>query len=568
MALHIIRNKFKIYKGEKSAEPKFRVELSKILLEKFGRGPHTQEEIQEILRCCLDFHIEKFREICMGETSYFFYQNVLMFHEEAVELAVKEKGKTHSNIITGEYLAVYRRILKFNLETGCEVKMKIVQPQKKDRERIERLLDDLLFLGDMILMSVSIYAEQGMIEDVGEIYFDKNDLYVFTRRHHYNTIFDYINEELGHAVEKMIIDEDGFEDLAKALKSCIGVSYHDAGSVVAAINEQLHFTGGFGWESLPTSLETYHGVPYEKGELFFKGLTLSRDNKMSLLDLACKPNNLRRYLYRPIIIWNINDNDFAFCGPHAWTETIIQFTTNALPWGKGPEEWMGNKCFRDFVNRKEDAHDKWLDDAVELQLKESNVYYDRNVTGLHTNAGYVNIDVKGLGEIDFIIIAHDVKKIFITDCKHLMSRYDAANQKNDFNAFTKGSKKTKSYNQTMTAKLEWFNVNKNILEEHFAIKNKLGKLPLTEYRIEGMFIINTPTLYMYNADYRIYTLNQVSAVLNGTYQDQTFVVHSEDENSTSLMHIKYPYFKKPKLLTIDPFDDDSDEQDQSGATEQ
>jgi hypothetical protein len=59
MAVHTIRGKYKVYKGEKSAEPKFRIELSKLLIEKFGKGPHLQDEIQKIIQFCLDFHIKQ-----------------------------------------------------------------------------------------------------------------------------------------------------------------------------------------------------------------------------------------------------------------------------------------------------------------------------------------------------------------------------------------------------------------------------------------------------------------------------------------------------------------------------
>jgi hypothetical protein len=277
---------------------------------------------------------------------------------------------------------------------------------------------------------------------------------------------------------------------------------------------------------------------------------------MSLLDLACKPNNLMRYLYRPIIVWNVNGKEYAIIGSNAWSETMIQFTTNALPWGKGPLEWMKNECFKSYVHRKEDEHDKWLDDAVEDILKANNCYYERNVTKLRDNKGYTNIDVKGLGEVDFIIIAHDIKKVLIVDCKHLMSRYDAANQKNDFNAFTKGSKKTKSYNQTMQNKAAWFSDNLTLLNSHFEIKYGLDNLSLDGFNCEGIFVINTPTLYMYNSDYRIYVLNDLAAVLNGTYTDTTFMVHIDDEQSTKLIQVPYPYFRKPNLLTIDPFGDE------------
>jgi hypothetical protein len=403
MALYIIQNKFKVYRGEKSAEPKFRRELSGSLIEKFGKGPFTQDEITEAIKFCLDYYIGKFKNICLNETTFYFYQSVLMFHEEATELAVLHKSKSDNPNVTEEYLASYRRILKFILETGCDVQMKVVKPTSSDRSRIERMLDDLLFLGEMILMCVSIYAEQGMIEDVGELTFDKNNLYVFSRRHHYNSIFDHILEKWGYNMEKVIVDDIGMNGFFTAIEQCLNVKYQDAGGVVGAVHQEIAYAEGVLWDNLPQNLELLFGVPYETGHLFYQGLTLTRDNKMSLLNLACKPYNLNRYLYRPIIVWNINDQDYAIIGPNAWSETMIQFVTNAIPWGKGPEEWMKNRCFKNYVHRKEDEHDKWLDDAVLEVLKTSNCNYDRNVKKLRGNNGYINIDVPGLGEIDFIV---------------------------------------------------------------------------------------------------------------------------------------------------------------------
>ncbi len=556
MPLYVFRKKFKVYKGEKTAEPKFRKELSSLLIAKFGRKDYSQEEISEIVRYCLAFFIEKFVGICKAEQSFFFYQSVLMFHEDATELAVLHQGKSDNLHVTAEYLAIYRRILKFILETACDVQIKTVKPTKSDVPRIQIILDDLLFLGDMILMCVSMYAEQGMIEDVGELTFDKNDLYVFSRRHHYNFIFEHINDTWGHNVEKIVIDDEGIQDMFAAMESCLGIKYQDAGGVIAAIHQEIHFTEGVLWENLPQNLERLFQTSYADAELFYKGLTLTKHNKMSLLDLACKPNNLKRYLFRPIIVWNVNGKEFAIIGPNAWTETMIQFATNALPWGKGPEEWMSNSCFKTYVHRKEDEHDKWLDDAVENIVKGNNCLYERNVTQLKGGKGFVNIDVKGLGEIDFIVIASDVNKIFIVDCKHLMSRYDAANQKNDYNAFTKGSKKTKSYNQTMLNKVSWFNDNLHLLESHFRAKYHLKQVDFSNFSLEGIFIVNTPTLYMYNSEFRIYVLNDLPHVLEGNYQDTTFFVNIEENEVSKIIKVSYPYFRKPELIDLDPFQDE------------
>lgn len=558
MALYTVKEKFKVYKGEKSAEPKYRKELSGLIIKDFGKGPFSQEEITSIIRFCLNYYIEKFTAICHQESTFYFYQSVLHFHEDATELAVLNRGVTNHSIITGEYLAFYRRVLKFILELGCEVNMRIVVPTKADRPRLEKVLDDLLFLGDMILMCVSIYAEQSMVEDVGELEFDKDDLYVFSRRHHYNFIFDHISNTWGHNVEKVVIDDNGIDDLFNAMQRCLNVNYKDAGHIIASIHQEIHFSEGVLWENLPQNLSRLFGTPYADCEVFFKGLTLSKDNKMSLLNLACKPYNLKRYLYRPIIVWNINGKDFAVIGPNAWAETMIQFTTNAIPWGKGPEEWMQNQCFERYVHDKEDQHDKWFDDAVEDILKTTHCYYDRNVIKLVNKTGFINVDIPGLGEVDFIIIAPHLKKILIVDCKHLMSRYDSANQKNDYNAFTKGSKKTKSYNETMKAKVKWFSDNMDLIREHFLIKGNLALLDISGYSCEGVFFINTPTLYMYNADFRIYVLGSVKKLIDGNYQDTEFLFHIESEDSVQLIKVPYPYLKKPKLFNIDLFDDDEE----------
>lgn len=544
MPLIITRNNLKVYIGDNTAEKKFRAELSVLLKSTFGIELYTQLQIKEILKVSLNYYIQEFTRICHNETAYYFYQSVLMFHEDAVEIAVKHSENEFSDVIPEGYLPTYRRILKFIIELACEVPMEIIAPTANDRQRIEKILDDLLFLGDMILTCVSLYSEQSMIEDVAEVNFDKNGLYVFSRRHHYNHVFDYISELYGYFIEKSAGDENGIQDLFKAFEDCFGIKYKDIGHIIGSIHDQNKSEyEGFNWDALPSNLERLFGVPYSVGELFFKGLTLDKHSKMSLLDLSCKPYNINRYLYKPIIIWNVNGKDFAFLGKNVWTESMIQFATNAIPWAKVPKEWVENRCFKKYVHKKEDQHDKWLDDEVENILMKENCLYSRNIRKLRTPNGYENFDTKGLGEVDFIIVSHDTRKILIVDCKHLQSRYDPVNQRNDFNAFTIGPKKGKSYNETMSNKVKWFTSNQNLLQYHF-------DCDISRYSVEGIFIVNTPTLYMFNSEYRIYTVNQLASVLKGTFKDRTFIIHQQGEDGLKLLKINYPYFQKPKYLEI------------------
>lgn len=561
MEVYKVKNQYLIFKGDNSSEERFRKELSEKILFKFGKPNYSAEKITEILNFSLDYFIENFQKICLNETSVRFYQQIFRSHEQATEVVYKFSNESSSQEIDFKYIAIYRRVLKFILETGCDVSMH--NNEKMDgafKKRFEKKLNDLLYLGEMIFTCVSLYAEQTMIEDVADISFDEDDLFVFSRRHHYNFIFEHMNKEFGPQLSKTVVDDRdlaGFTDLKQALDDCFKINYGNVGHLIASIHEMNRSQGGdvvgVGWETLPLNLTQAYGVEKQIAEQFFRGLTLDRNNKMSLLDLACKPYKLNRYIYKPIIIWNIDGNDYALFGKNAWAETFIQLSSNAIPWGKAPEAWMRNKCFKKYVHRKEDDHDKWLDDAVEKIISENDIFYDRNVKVIRHNSGKTNIDVENLGEIDFIIASKETQKLYIADCKHLLGRYDIANQRNDYNVFTGGKK---PYNETLERKVKWFNDNLSLVNQHLQLKYKNEKIDISGYSVEGIFIINTPTFYMYNSVYRIYDISQIQNVFLGKHIDPTFSVVIDEEDQTKFLNIDYPYFTKPKYVSYDPFKED------------
>ena len=553
MPVHIVRDKYYIYKPSTVVDKKFRTELSKSIVDKFGKGPFLDQKIvREIVVTSRDYYLIKFKEICSKESSLTFYQNALWLHEQATELAFLHDDQDISPEISREYFAQYRRILKFILEMGCDVQM--CSGEKTGQlfnDRIDPILDELLFIGEMIMECVSIYAEQAMIDDVTNVIFDEQGIFYFKRKHQYDLIFGYIIKELGAYFTKTVVDAEGVNHLKTALLNCFGIKYAEAVHLIAAIHkENGGKISGVEWEAFPINMENNFGVSYEIADSFFRGLRLDKNNKMDLLDLACKPYNLNRYLYRPIIIWTVDGTDYAFLGKKSWEESIIQYVTNAIPWGKAPNEWIQNDCFKKYVHSKEDEHDKWLENEVEERLQHKTLLYQRNVTYLNSLNGNIKIDVAGLGEVDFIIVASKLKKIFIADCKHLHSRYDIVNQKNDYNAFTISSNKKKSYNQTMTNKLAWFRLNKDLVLDHFKIISNDFNISFDDYLFEGIFVVNTPTFYMFNADYRIYTISQIEEVLLGNYSEPIFNIKIRNDGYDDMLIVKYPYFKKPIYLTF------------------
>ena len=559
MGLATVKDKYAVYFYD-FTDTKFRKELSAQLLDRYGPGPFDEATIHKLLSFGLDYSVKRFEDICHNEKSLCFYQNALWLHEHATELVHRHSGKENfSENITRAYIAQYRRSLKYILEVGCEVEINS-KPLNKEEffQIVPPTLNSCLLLGEMMRTFSDLYAEQSMIEDAINIHF-VDGMYVIERNHHYDFVFEQIKKDFGGSLTKTVYDEKGLTDLHAALEECLEIKYQNVSHLIAAIHEEMKDKGGemapFGWETLVANMKQMFGTPENISDRFFKGLTLTRVNKMPLKELVLKPYKLNRYIYKCILTWRVDGQEHVVIGKSSWAETIIQFATNAIPWGKAPEEWMSVKCFKDYVHRKEDEHDKWLDDAVETIITNLQLKFDRNVTSLRGINGIVRIDRPEVGEMDFLVITPEI--FYVVDCKHLSSRYDIVNQKNDFNLFTKGSKNMKPYNQSLKNKVEWIENNMDTVQHHFQRKYKTDKIDLKNRKVEGVFVLNTPTLYMYNSDYRIYTVAQLEAVLTGKHIDPTFRVIIETKDEIKTINVSYPYLKKPEFIRID-FGEDED----------
>lgn len=115
-------------------------------------------------------------------------------------------------------------------------------------------------------------------------------------------------------------------------------------------------------------------------------------------------------------------------------------------------------------------------------------------------------------------------------------------QKNDYSNFTKGKKG--GYNQQLKGKVDWINNNRAILAQHVNTTNGVT-IDFSDYEIEGVFVINTPTFYMFNSEYRLYTIDVIDQIIAGELEDPSFTFIDTDEDHPKEVTISYPYFKKP-----------------------
>ncbi len=558
MNIFKVANEFTILRGNKTVEPKFRTVLSKLIVEKYGRSYYDQDTVTDILYFCRNYYIAEFEKICNEQLSYSFYKTILWLHEEATHLRSTEHFENLPDGIDKSYIGEYRRILKMILEQGCYVRMLSIK-QDDFAERTNSILNDLLFLGSMIICCAESIAEQRMIEDCIDIYFDENDLYKFGRRHHYEIVFEYLADKHEEDSPEYIIDENGNIDFKKSIKENFNLDYDKFWETIFLLTIHFKLEPGqpisFKKDGFLIDIQNHIECSSQDLENFLSGLILDKHNKMSLTELIEKPSSLERYLSRPFLSWNINNKEYLVFGLYSLDETQNHLYLNAIPWGKAPTEWMNVGDFKKYMNKKEKDHDKWLDDKVEENIKATGLLYERSVKKLITKQKVYPLEIKNLGEIDFIIISPNTKKVFVADCKHLLGRYDMTNQKNDYYNFTDDSKHP-SYNTRMSFKINWLTENKNILQEHFQLKNSDFSISLDTYKIEGIFFINSSTFYMYNSDLRIYTYNQVADVITGKHVDPTFSYYVDEGDKEIFYSVRYPYFRKPKIIYYEDEDDD------------
>jgi len=568
MRIFTINDTIVVLRGEKTAEPKFRRAISARLIQQFGMGPYSPAIQKEVFTYCQQYFIEEFEKTCDQETSLTFYREIFFLHEQATDLRRSEHYHQLPDGIDKQYISIYRRVLKMILEKGCDIDMQRGEQRDSDFiRRIQPVLNDLLFLGQMIYHFTESYAEYSMVEGISQLTFDEHDLYQLVREPYLDHVFHHISRDLERRGEEYVIDPTGSEDFKAAVQAAFGFDYDKIGLLIAALYDKFEREPpDCIIADKPNFLLDAANICEGSREalaLFFSGLILNRGNKMPLSELVRKPYSMNRFLYRPYLEWSINGAPYLVCGIYSLDEASNSLILNAIPWGKYPDEWRKAPGMEKYVHRKREDHDDWLDDQVEKIVSECDLRYDRSVEKIQSKGQSFSLLEKYLGEIDFLILSPATKKLLVTECKHLQGRYDMVSWKQDYDHFTGAGSKV-GYNSRIAAKVKWIAEHRTEVEAHFRIKYSDDSISLDDYTVEGVFVINTPSFYMYNAPYRIYTYHQFEAVITGKHRDPVYTLVYETADTISNYWVKYPYFAKRDIVYYDPGDDDDGEVDKYG----
>lgn len=527
-------------------------ELSNVLIEKHGNQKFTEHtKVDEILIDGFQYFVEQFRTLILSDVSYRFFVYTFHLHEESIKLhrtilAGYTLNKTRDVIDDNEF-AIYRRILKLILEQGCDIDMQRGRvPSQQDFVDMNDKIQNLIYLGTWMYSFAELIAFQKMIEDCHTIEFDELNLLMIDWQYHYGKTYNQLFPMLREDYSKGTFDENAVEELIATIEKCFSVDYNFAGGIIFEIkkhfNPQEPEFQTIEPEVLPLNLVQEYGISQDIADKFYAGLSISRQNKLSIEDAILKPHSTQRYMFRPILIYNIDGENRALVGEQKFVESIIVLATNAIHWNSILKEWLTVKGVQAFINKKGDEHDKILEDEIEKIIKDKGFLYCRNIKTFKQTSGVnLRIDNELAGEIDFIIVNLKLKVVYIADAKYNKTKYEAVGYRTDNSNFIS------SYEPQLLRKVNWLSENLQVLQDHLKIINNLIELDITDFRVEGIFLINTPTFYMFNGKYKAITLKQTGDFLDGKYEYPTLMIYEQTGDEEQLVIVQHPYFRKPEI---------------------
>jgi hypothetical protein len=544
MKVYISASEIFIMHGERSAEA-YQPTIGKHIEMTFGPGRFTDDAIvRKILEEYYDYCSKLFVNIIAGIDDWLFVTYLFSFHEASVLLW--QRSLANENLqekfgISEEDLSLNRRIFKLALEQTCDnnyTKNNRATPEQL--QEYDETIEDLLYIGSQMYQAAQFLAEMRMIQGYIEVSIEGGGLVKITRQSHIETIFQSLFSKMKQDFEKGIVDKDGVKELIGEIKNCFGIDYNFAAGQIAHIKKS-HSASTWKLQTIePGILEqnlVTNGASKVDAENFYTGLILSEKNKLAVKDAVYKVNSMERYLFRPILEISQNGKKRHLIGVEKWSESIVILATNNFQWNKAPEEWRRNKCFQSYLEKKSNEHDALLENEVEEILNQNHIPFFRNIKSFGNGKEAKSINVAGVGEIDFIWLDTRRKRIVVADCKYNRARYDAMSFSADFTNFKD------SYEKKISGKSKWVNENRDLVYNHFLRHNPGLSIDIDQYTIEELFIINTPTLYMYlNRVNTVCFFNLEEFILNN-YTHPSITVSFKIGNRTTILVKEYPYLQ-------------------------
>lgn len=538
MALNRIQDKYIVLPDYNYSEKYWPI-LSKIVFDKIGEAEiKTPLQVEEILKNCFEVLCSILMDKISEQKKASFFMFCHYIHEDSIQIWQKQLEGLQLGEIEEDF-AASRRILKIILEQSC--KFDLVGTPNFCTETISniksftKILEELLYIGTWCYtLSEYISRSQLFPNSIG-IKVENEELVLLTYQP-YPKLFEFIFiEQQKHDSDIVLSDSMlGFKEL---LKNELGIDYNVFASFIVKQNGNAKYRFAlFQIDSIVKELHNEYSYNEEVINTLFAGLTVNKSNSLSIQDCILKNQHENRYIFRPIVELKIDGQLYHMVGYNKWIESFILLSTNSFPFGCYPPEWKKYKVIETFIKEVDDTHDKLLEEPIVKLLEDDNIVMDSNVESIKQIKGNsLNIS-KTVGDIDILFLDEKNKIIYVCECKHNRSRHDLNNWKRDYSNF-----KSK-YEAQLERKVNWVESNKQLIENHLKTKYP-GRdlLNLDEFQTKGIFIINAPTVYMFDGKYRAFTISDIKDLLSEKYNDIKFEFTFESTGKKLL--VEHPYFK-------------------------
>ena len=518
-------------------------QLSDYVESNFNYGLITDPDLlQDTYKKLFNLLSDKFNELIDQQELASFFIYVHNFHENSIELWSKQlKGETLT--INESEFVVVRRVLKIILEQSCRNKLmnsinyvnEILEKKVEFQEHIEELIS-IGYLA--IMLSNNIVRSQLFPESLAfQNYDGKLRTIHFSP---YRETFEFVCNDIPKHSDSVEIYNT--LDLLKVVwKEQLGIDFNVIGGITEEQVKDFKYRGGvIKSEELKKLIVDQFGYDKNLVDNIYEGLTVSKRNVLSFEDCILRSQDHRRHLYRPIVELNIEGSSYWILGLNKWRESFTSLSTNALPFGICPIEWLTYDPIKKFNRQVEDSHDEILETPAVDLLNEFGYLNDFKIKSLLTSSSSnINLNDLEIGDIDIAFLNIEEKKVYICECKHNRFKHDLSGMRNDYVKFKK------KYENQLERKVRWVRTNLQAFLYHFENKLKVTIESKEEYNVNGVFIINAPTIYMYNTQYLTFTLHSFEEFLAKSYVNYQFNYQNKAGENFAILN---PLFDNCKII--------------------
>jgi hypothetical protein len=473
--------------------------------------------VDDVLSLCFNFHCEIFLDAVQKERSFQFYSWCV----DRLENALEPRGELIA--IEESLIATYKRALRLTLEEACSLDLRRMHEGYNEPRfyvlfgKIFESVHKALYFSNMRSLKRTVEAPLYLMLERDGKYHLKNDA-IFELKHAVSI------RDLKLRTEFRLADKSLYQPFINFVQKELGCTMGGLKKGLNSISRHLVLTDlePMKWDVMIGLFAKGSGTPSDKAHRFFEGVQFSPRTK-DLPEYAHRTNLVERQIYRPILEWNVENERLVVYRRNTFNEALSFLVYDRIPWGESkiPGPWKKHlNASRYFVDRKKNVGDI-LENQVNKILSNSDYKFIK---------GYKYEETEH-GAVDFIFIDEANKHLYICECKNLIKWPDNFGWSIDKDRFNK------DHFVQMNRHLAGVNETFTKLQNELTAKYNGAPETLSQFNLVPIFVVNSPTLFMYSSATLIVDWTHFSKMIEENSFECTV---SHIENGVGIQ-VQYPF---------------------------